>query len=317
MNKEIGGYFELDSFNCDSEYYNAISLNSGRNALAYLIQAKGIKKIYLPFYICDSVKNTCHSLNVEISFYQLTDKLEPDFCFLDDSDKWLYLVNYFGLISNKRIKDISKKYKNLIVDNVQAFFQKPLKNIDTIYSCRKFFGVPDGSYLFTSTLIDKNLPVDDSSNRLNHLKGRLAHDAKSFYAEYLANEKNIDNLPLMAMSETTRGLLKRIDYNFCKKSRTRNISFLHKNLKSVNNLKIEKIIPGGYAYPLLVNNGSKLREFLISHNVYVPLLWPFAEEKQANYFSSNILPLPCDHRYSKSDMEFIIQLINEYENRVS
>ena len=29
-----------------------------------------------------------------------------------------------------------------------SLFEKPLKNIDTIYSPRKFFGVSDGGYLY-------------------------------------------------------------------------------------------------------------------------------------------------------------------------
>ena len=45
---EIGGYFGLEKF-MGSEYYPKLfALNTGRNALACLIHAKCIKKLYIP-----------------------------------------------------------------------------------------------------------------------------------------------------------------------------------------------------------------------------------------------------------------------------
>ena len=53
MKNEIGGYFQLE-LNKDREYHDkAIALNTGRNALEYILRAKIFKKIYLPFYTCD------------------------------------------------------------------------------------------------------------------------------------------------------------------------------------------------------------------------------------------------------------------------
>lgn len=314
MKKEIGGFFGLDSFDCDAEYYDALSLNSGRNAFAYLIQSRGITKIYLPHFICDSIKNICAINNVQIIFYSLTENLEPNFAEISDNKTFLYLVNYYGLISNNRIREISKRYKRLIVDNVQAFFQKPVNNIDSIYSCRKFFGVPDGSYLFTSCFLDKDFPKDDSTSRLTHLIGRNTSSAKEYYQEYLENEKRIDSLTIMRMSLTTHSLLKKIDYLKCKKQRTINFKYLHKKLANLNLLQINENIRGAFAYPLLIKNGEGLRSFLISNNVYVPILWPGANDNQANYLSTNILPLPCDHRYKTDDMKLIVKYILEYEN---
>ena len=53
--KEIGGYFELE-LNKNREYHkNALKLNSGRNALIFILMNLKPRKIYLPYYICDSV----------------------------------------------------------------------------------------------------------------------------------------------------------------------------------------------------------------------------------------------------------------------
>lgn len=42
--REIGGYIELDTYSGHILHNDGIKLNCGRNALSYLIKAKGIKK---------------------------------------------------------------------------------------------------------------------------------------------------------------------------------------------------------------------------------------------------------------------------------
>ncbi len=41
--KEYGGYIELDTYRLPMLHEGAVSLNCGRNCLAYLIEAKKIK----------------------------------------------------------------------------------------------------------------------------------------------------------------------------------------------------------------------------------------------------------------------------------
>lgn len=48
--REIGGYLELECFHGREYHENAIGLNCGRNALAYLIEAYGIKRIFSPSF---------------------------------------------------------------------------------------------------------------------------------------------------------------------------------------------------------------------------------------------------------------------------
>ncbi len=57
--KEISGYFELDIYRLPMFHENSLKFNCGRNCLAYLIEKRNIKKILLPYYICDSVIDIC------------------------------------------------------------------------------------------------------------------------------------------------------------------------------------------------------------------------------------------------------------------
>ena len=47
--KEIGGYIELDKYELPMLHEGNIALNCGRNALAYIIRARNIKKILLSY----------------------------------------------------------------------------------------------------------------------------------------------------------------------------------------------------------------------------------------------------------------------------
>ena len=57
--KEIGGYIELDTYTGAMLHEKAIALNCGRGALEYLCEAKMIRKLYLPYFLCESVTNLC------------------------------------------------------------------------------------------------------------------------------------------------------------------------------------------------------------------------------------------------------------------
>lgn len=310
--KEIGGFFELGDFKNKSYHYNAIALNTATNAVIYLIKAKKIKKIYLPYYLCDcldKIKEYC-----KVEYYSIKDDFSPDFNTKLETNEYLYFVNYFGMFNNIDIRRYKKIYNNIIVDNVQAFFQKPLKGIDTIYSCRKFFGVPDGAYLYTDTVLKDDISQDKSSDRFRHLLGRVEETATSNFESYKNNEELLLNLDLAYMSKTTELVLRAIEYDIVKKKRTDNYRYLNRQLKESNKLAV-KNIKGAYMYPYYTENTEKLRKKLIENKIYIPILWPNVLEQDKSTleyeYAKNILLIPCDQRYNIKDMQKIINLINE------
>lgn len=307
--KEIGGYFEAVQGKIKKEYYSdLIPLNTARNALVYLCKARNISKIYLPYFLCDSCYLVCERERIKFEFYDIDDKFLPIFEKELNNDEFIYIVNYYGFLSNRDIKKIKRKYKNIIIDNVQAFYSKPIKGVDTIYSCRKFFGVSDGAYLSTNVFLNYKLENDNSDNRTKHLYGRLNHSANEFFDIFKENEKKLYSLPLLGMSTLTHDLLSRVDYKFVKTRRSRNYRFLQKKLKQINQIKLCSHA-GQYVYPLKVDNAAQIRKQLIAKKVFIPLLWPNILNKKANELSNSILPIPCDQRYDIDDMRFIVEEI--------
>ncbi len=301
--KEIGGYFKLELSQKKEYHQSQMKLNSARNAFKYILKAQNISKVYLPRFICDSVIEPLKALKVNFEFYTIDENFEISHNIeLKDTER-LYCVNYFGL-KHKYICTLITTYGDqLIVDNAQAFFESPIPNIDTLYSSRKFFGVSDGSYLYTNSILEENLNQDVSTDRISHLIGGIDQTTAAYYSDYISFENSLTNQPIRTMSKFTETVLRSIDYNNIKLLRERNFLFLHSFLSKYNLLDIDiKMINAPMVYPFLWKD-PLLRDELIKNKVYVATYWPevlkrVSKESLEASFVHKILPLPIDQRYA-------------------
>lgn len=115
--REIGGYLELDSYNGSIYHESAVALNCGRNCLAYLIETKEIKKLYLPYFCCDSVAQPYHKYGVEVERYHIGPDFRPIFGKVLGADEWFCIVNFYGQICNSEIEEWKRKFDRVIFDN--------------------------------------------------------------------------------------------------------------------------------------------------------------------------------------------------------
>lgn len=315
MMKEIGGYFEFEELIKNEYYKNLISLNTGRSALLYILKYKNIEKLYIPYYLCDVIYETLKKNNYKYEFYRITKDFLPDFNNELLENEYLYIVNYYGQLSNEKILQLKEKYKNIIIDNTHAFFQKPLEKVDTIYNCRKWFGVPDGAYLSTEISLNEKIKVDFSKDRMIHLLGRYEGKASDYYKVFQEIDEKFKEESIKQMSKLTQNIMGAIDYEKVKRIRKENYQYLHKQFKDINKLKLNKgEVP--FCYPLYLENAEGIREKLAANKIYIPILWPNAlkenKEKSIEYkYTKNILPIPCDQRYTIESMKYIIFKILE------
>ena len=313
--KEIGGYIELDSF-CGEKYHkDAIELNCGRNCLAYLIEAKRIKKLYIPYFMCSTAKEICCRYGIPYQYY----KIDNNFLLADiinvHNKEFVYIVNYYGALEDQKILEYYAKWNNIIVDNTQDFFRRPIKGIDTLYSCRKYFGVSDGAYLYTDCKINRQFDQDVSLDRIHYILGRFEKNASEFYLESIENNAFFKTQPIKEMSKLTKNILSAIDYDGICQKRYKNFEYVHRKLASINKIS-EKALRGNFMYPLLVDNGITLRRKLQERKIYIPVLWPevldICNEGAVEFvFAENLLPLPIDQRYEIEDMEYMCNIIIE------
>ena len=309
--REIGGYIELDNYHLPMLHDGAIALNCGRNCLAYLFKSKGIKKLKIPYFICNSVIDVCDREGVVKSFYHIDSSFRPTTELTLEDDEWLYLVNFYGQISNDEIENYAKKYGQVIVDQANDYFATPIPSVDTIYTCRKWFGVADGAFLYTDKLLPDEFPIDESYNRMEFLLGRLERTASEFYSGYNANNRYFKYQPIKKMSKLTNNLLHGIDYAVVNEKRRKNFEFLNARFSALNELHLETAT---FMYPLMIEDGAKIRKKLQMEKIYIPILWPIVLEitdrQSLEYrMAENILPLPIDQRYGIEDMKYLVEKI--------
>ena len=313
--REIGGYFEMEKANGSLYHEGALALNSGRHCLEYIIRERHIKKLYIPEFMCYTATETCKKCQCEYEYYPIQKNFLPDLKDKIEREQYIYIVNYYGQISNKVLDELVNEYRNVIIDNVQAYFQKPLNGVDTIYSCRKFLGIADGGFLYTTIKSNMKLEKDFSSDRIHFVLGRFEQGATIFFEEASRNNDFFSDEPVKLMSALTENMLKSFDYQEIMQKRENNFETLNRYLGEINELNVVNPI-GPFMYPLCIKNGAELRKKLIQKKIYIPYLWGdvFRMAKRdsvAWYYAENILPLPCDQRYGEVEMKYIVENVKK------
>lgn len=313
--KAIGGYLPLQLPDKEEYYPSLIKLNTGRNALEYILLVNNYSCIYIPYFTCEVLLEPIKRLGLSYHFYTLDKNLDPVIDFkLEPTECFLY-TNYFG-IKQATINKLSKQVPNLIIDNSQAFFLHPVPGIDTFYSCRKFFGVPDGSYLQSNITAHFKLDKDISMNRMSHLLQSVDQSIEKGYDSFIVNNDDLSNNPIKRMSALTENILKSIDYEDCRLKRNRNFKLIHDAVSNKNKLLIDLAhIDGPLCYPLLVEKES-LKKKLISKRIFIPVYWPnvfrwTTERMYENYLATNLVALPVDHRYNEADISRVINCLKQ------
>ncbi|QIL41819.1 hypothetical protein G7074_22660 [Pedobacter sp. HDW13] len=311
--KTIGGYIGLQLSKGSVYHPGLIALNTGRNAFEYILKVRNYTMVYLPYYTCEVLLEPLHKLNIAYKFYHLDENLDPIIDFDIPTYSCLLYTNYYGL-KTETVRRLTKEISNLIIDNAQAFFCKPIANADTFYSCRKFFGVPDGAYLNIATQINLNLNQDQSIDRFSHLIKSIDINIEEGYGDYIENNKGLCNNDIKTMSALTTNMLSGIDYEACAAIRRENFAFLAEHLADKNLLSLKlsaSDVP--MVYPFL-NDNTTIKQTLIKQKIFVATYWPnvydWASADSFEYFlAQNLIALPIDHRYGLDDMRILVNAL--------
>lgn len=321
MSSSIGGFFGLElNRNHSTIHKDALAVNSGRNAFELILRELKPSTVYLPFYSCDALLKPLKKLEISYSFYHIDEAFYPKVKSLSENE-WLLYVNYFGIMDDLT-KKVVNNFDKVILDNSQSFFSLPNNDTPAFNSPRKFFGVPDGGYLYNvSDAHFLKLEQDYSAERFNHLINRIDVSPEFAFQKYLENEAYIDTLEPKKISKISKRILDSIDYDAIKKQRIENYNFLNSELASLNRLSEEVLaldsndVP--LVYPFLADNGKKMRELLITKKIYTAQYWPNVESWLTNNDNfeykliSDLIPLPIDQRYGIQQMKEVVGLIKE------
>ncbi|MBR2403518.1 MAG: hypothetical protein IKB01_12275, partial [Lachnospiraceae bacterium] len=244
MKKEYGGFLTLE-INAGEEYYgdsnyNLYRYNCAKAAINAYLMYKKPRKIYVPFYMCTSTCKSIEDIGIEVEYYPIDKDLLPNID-VDYEGVCIYLVNYFGIM-DKKIEDYATTVRNatLVIDNCHSFFHQPIvkENVANIYSCKKFFGVPDGAYLITAddglTQLEAFYSADIAKYLLDGAERgtNYCYNDKKEVDKYLASNYT-------GMSVLTQKLLKGIDYPAVIQKRRENFQTYQDAFSVMNVVKCE------------------------------------------------------------------------------
>ena len=313
MKAAIGGYFELEIPRAKPFIYaGALKYQSARAAFLALLRTSKPRRVWMPYYICDAMLLPVRLFGAKVCFYSLDEQLGIANDVTLKRDDILLYVNYFG-VSLEQVEKVLKRFDPLqvVLDFSQSFFVGPQSCLATIYSPRKFFGVPDGGIIFTELpLCTPEIRDTSSVGRMQHLIKRLADSPDFGYADYQYSEASFNNVEPRQMSSLTNRLLSSIDFDSAQAQRNKNFLTLHQELGTTNRLSLVAEPNGPLCYPYFSTN-SNIRNKLNSQRVFTPTYWVDVLSRINNDCLESdlvnfILPLPCDQRYSLSDMEQIL-----------
>lgn len=311
---EIGSFIELQ-FDKGREYYhgdNVLRLNTGRAAIYHSFVLTGAKRLWLPYYQCDSVKKFLGRKNVPMEFYHITPTLEPSDDLLPEEDDAVLIVNYYGLWHSEHVETIAKKFPNPIIDNSQAFFCQPIKGAYNVYSCRKFIGVPDGAYVIGDGAATK---VEGyrrcySSSTSQFLLERIEFGCDdTAYLHKRMNDARLDREDVMLMSKLTYAILDGTDYEYIIRKRRENFVTAIGLFGEINKLhfNVNNAVP--MVYPLLIEDDSVI-ERLKRAGHYQGHWWEYLFDEMSKdsveyRLSKYIIPITIDQRYGRKELEYI------------
>lgn len=327
--RDIGSFIDLELCS-GKEYYsenkngknNILRLNNCRNAIYHAVRCYDVKKVWLPVYECDTVRDTLIKHDIEVSYYRMNTDFTPQIQ-ENNKDTAIVFSNYYGIFPAEHFKKIiaAGKYNNVIIDDAQAFFALPISGCINVYSPRKFNGVPDGAYVIGDNVgrFCEEYPQDHSSDTAVFLLMRSEYGcAGKSYEQRKHNEERINTSDVRVMSVLTQKLLDSLDYENNIQKRKENFQYARELFDTINCLQIDEIVDDTcipMVYPLVVEKEEVIDYFHQNH-VFQGHWWEYIVEETTedmieNYLSRFIVPITIDQRYGKDEIFYQYQLVME------
>lgn len=319
--KPIGGFYELllpaSSF---AYHQEAIALSNGRACIRVVINNLSMRKCYLPNYTCDAVYDPFIVEGVAYELYNINEKFAPVSLPELGADEYFYYINYYGVMGSM-IDELYKKYGDkLIIDNTHDFFRKRQYSCWSFTSARKYFGVPDGAFLYTPIAIDTGFERFNNFS-LTHSVERLKGNQSAAFKRYQEYEEGLDST-IARISLLSERMLSLVSIDEVIRKRRENFRVLHELLGGMNQFsfshKSDDDVP--FAYPFLPAQPVQ-KDRLYRDSIFIPTLWADPLSRQQTSSTERdliecLLPLPIDDRYDADDMKYLAsKLLEQLDGR--
>jgi len=315
----LGGYFSLE-FGAGSPlpyFGSAAKYQSARAAMAAVLGVMRPQTVWLPHYICGAVTEMLASRNVSVRRYVLTgERGVPENLAIEASDV-LICVDYFGISGNACEAAIARYGRErVLVDASQSLFHSPRQNVATVYSPRKFVGVPDGGLLVTPYTLPLPATADEAASiaRSQYLLTRASGQTLKGHSQFQDAEASLSDPESQAMSVLTTGMLAATDFDRVRRRRIANFKNLSAALRSLGfdspELPIDAV---PLCCPVSDVEGRWLQRKLSAKGIFTPIYWVDTalpeDDKIGLMLRDRTVYLPCDQRYGGPEMAQIIDTL--------
>lgn len=302
----LGGYFglELGRGRGLAWWPRAQRFESARAALQAYLQNRRPSAVRVPWFACGAIAEAVHAAGVPVRRYALDAGLGVERGLVLEDGEILVVIDYFG-VCGSNVADALRRFGSghVVVDAAQSLFHVPEAGAVTMFSPRKFVGVPDGGALLSPTAVAAaHADEEGSRRRCEHLLRRLAGDPEGGLADYRRAEASLAAGQPRAMSQLTARLIGSIDFDAVAERRRANFDTLHRRLPSPLRERGDGV---PLCYPVRVGGAAAVREALAKQRIYCPAYWPDSErgdDPVAAMLLDEVVYLPCDQRYGAEDM---------------
>lgn len=333
-----------------------VYLDSGRNAIRLVLKNLKLenKIALLPAYTCHTVIEPFITKGYKVFFYDVNKNFNIDERNFEElvekvMPSVILIHAYFGKDTLRNIRQYLLKLREngiIIIEDITQLLLKDNKDEKTadfiVGSIRKWCSIPEGGFVKNNTNIKLEINKYNQNAKLVEKKVE-ASEIKKEYSQTMKNElknkylelyKEAENLldknekEIFVMSNYTKNLIERYDFEYIKRKRKENYKYLYDNLKNIgyieNGLGILEQDETPLYFPLFVKKGNReeLQKYMAENNIYCPIIWPMPGEyiKDINmYYCSNIykeiICIPCDQRYDLGDMQRVVDKVKEYYKR--
>lgn len=338
--KEFGSNFQsIDSYDSHRAHLTdvfkgALLLADGRQCIIVLIKQFGWKRLWMPEYFSKKVvKSIIDQTGIAINYYEDNPFKEAKVNSLPYQDGDVLLrMNYFGM------REL-RKNKNIPVPVIEDHSHDPFghwalySDADwCISSIRKTLPLPEGGMMWSPKghKLEVDLMNTDENQivasqrwkgmeeKANYLDG-MDISKRDYREIFLETEEWFENAAPSLIDERSKTFIeKQLDINLWLGAKRKNWYILKDLIRSskCSVLEAEHESCTMFSLVLLFNDKSirnSVRQELIQKDVYPAVLWDITEEasEDAKSFSSRMLSIHCDGRYSEQEIRMLARIINE------
>ena len=310
--KPIGGEIAIK----DQEEISFIT-DSGRSSLRLLLRSGKFSsmKFLIPNFFCSVIEEVLIAEKVNYSFYDINEDLSINNETINAVNyDVLYVINYFGKISDLSSIDLSNKI--LVEDNVFLYNFENYQNSENWYafnSYRKFSPLTDGSLIKTNLRINpseiNNIQAPFSSIKRDACKKKYAFisENKSSEIEFLqlfnSGEKEINNQnDIYCISPQSLNLIFKGDFN--------NQEILKSRFVELQDLtQKESELPSYFSFfSFVLRNKKGFLEFMKRNNIFLPNFWPETTQKNDLYTNLVVIPL----FYNDIEFKYVKEMLKTF-----